>query len=136
MRVAVFALAAAAACAPPTEIQASAQRVGSLEETIGGPHAIGRVGDFLLQNDQIKLIIADKGPGRVNLPYGGSLVDADLQRLGGPESGNDQLAELLPGFMFVGLDPTDVSITNDGTNGEPAVVTVTGTGDDLLEMIG
>lgn len=133
------AIAGALACAtcsgsgPPT---AHAQRIGSLEQTIGGPHAIGRVGDFLLENDQIRLIVADKGPGRVNLPFGGSLVDADLVRPGGPDQGNDQLAELLPGFMFVGLDPTDVQVTSDGSDGGVAEVCVTGSGSDLLQMIG
>jgi hypothetical protein len=136
MRRGVVLAALVAACNSNAAPQSRAQRIGSLEETIGGPHAIGRVGDFLLENDQIRLIIADKGPGRVNLPFGGSLVDADLQRVGGPQMGNDQLAELLPGFMFVGLDPTDVSVTADGTDGNAASVTVTGTGNDLLEMVG
>ncbi|HEY1738263.1 MAG TPA: CehA/McbA family metallohydrolase, partial [Acidimicrobiia bacterium] len=102
-------------------------------------HAIGRVGDYLLENDQIRLIIADVGPGRVNLPFGGSLVDADLVRPGGAGHGNDQLAELLPGFMFVGLNPTSVTITHDGSDGYEdglAEVDVTGNGDDLLQMIG
>ena len=132
---AVGGLGACTGSAPP---HARAQRIGALEETIGGPHAIGRVGDFLLENDQIRLIVADKGPGRVNLPFGGSLVAADLVRPGGPGAGNDQLAELLPGFMFVGLDPTDVSIPmgKDGNDGGAAEVTVTGNGNDLLQMIG
>ena len=132
-------LLALAACTGDTPPHSRAQVIGSLEETIGGPHAIGRVGAFLLENDQIRLIIANTGPGRVNLPYGGSLVDADLVRPGGAQEGNDQLAELLPGFMFVGLDPTDVSVTNDGTDasqGDYAEITVTGTGNDLLQMIG
>ena len=43
---------------------ARAQRIGALDEAIGGPHAIGRVGDFLLENDQIRLVISKPGPGR------------------------------------------------------------------------
>src|SRR5262249_55498011 len=127
-------LAACTGDAPP---HARAQVIGSLEETIGGPHAIGRPGDFLLENDQIRLIIAGTGPGRVNLPYGGSLLDPHPVRPGaGNEQGNDQLAELLPGFMFVGLDPTKVEITATGDDGQAAEVTVTGSGQDLLQMIG
>lgn len=128
--------ASAAACTGSAPPHSRAQRIGALEETIGGPHAIGRVGDFLLENDQIRLVIADKGAGRVNLPFGGSLVDADLVRAGGPTEGNDQLAELLPGFLFVGLDPTDVKIISDGADGGVAEVDVTGSGNDLLQMIG
>jgi hypothetical protein len=112
-----------------------AQRIGSLEEVIGGPHAIGQIGDFLLENDQIRLIIADKGVGRVNTTFGGTLVDADLVRPGGAGQGNDQLAELLPGFVFTVIDATDVSITNDGSDGGVAEVTVTGVGGDLLQMV-
>ncbi len=84
--------------------RARAQRLGSLDDVIGGPHAVGRVGDFLLENDQIRLIIADTGVsgdptqttyGRVNTPFGGSLIDADLRRVNaGPGRGcNGQLAD-------------------------------------------
>ena len=63
-----------------TQPHSRSQRIGSLEDTIGGPHAIGTIGDFLLENDQIRLIIADTGVnpdpsklstyGRVNTTYG------------------------------------------------------------------
>jgi len=127
-------LAAIAACGD-TPAHSHAQRIGSLEGVIGGPHAIGQIGDFLLENDQIRLIIADKGVGRVNTTFGGTLVDADLVRPGGAGQGNDQLAELLPGFVFSVIDATDVSITNDGSDGGVAEVTVTGVGGDLLQMV-
>ncbi|MCX5747587.1 MAG: CehA/McbA family metallohydrolase [Proteobacteria bacterium] len=118
--------------------QARAQRIGSLEETIGGPHAIGTIGDYLLENDQIRLIVSKEGVGRVNTSYGGSLVDADLQRPGAngaKATGNDQLAELLPGFAFTVIDPTAVKVTADGSNGQYAEVTVEGGGGDLLQMV-
>jgi hypothetical protein len=95
-----FALAVAIALSTCGDVapHSRAQRVVKLEEAIGGPHAIGQVGDFLLENDQIRLVIADKGTGRVNTTFGGTLVDADLVRVGGEGTGNDQLAELLPGY--------------------------------------
>src|SRR6185503_805356 len=106
----VALLATCTGSAPP---RSRAQRIGKLEEAIGGPHAIGRVGDFILENDQVRFVIADTGRcppgspsdcvevyGRVNTTYGGSLVDADLVRVQGDGKGNDQLAELLPGFFF------------------------------------
>ena len=125
---------------------ARAQRIGALDEAIGGPHAIGRIGDFLLENDQIRLVIADTGVdpsdprnstyGRVNTTFGGTLVDADLQRPGGGRArGNDQLAELLPGFVFSVIKPTRVAVTHDGSDGRPAEVTVTGTPSDLLQEV-
>lgn len=146
-RLLVLALAACTGSAAP---HSRAQRIGKLEETIGGPHAIGRVGDFILENDQVRFIIADKGVGRVNTTFGGTLVDADLQRIGGDGKGNDELAELLPGFFFTVIDPTDVCVPTksgkcpapgsteplmDGADGQAAAVMVTGTGGDLFEMV-
>lgn len=139
------ALLVLAACsdAPP---HSRAQRIGALDEAVGGPHAIGRVGDFLLENDQIRLVISDTGVdardpgkstyGRVNTTFGGTLVDADLRRVGGEGArGNDQLAELLPGFVFSVINPTSVTVTRSGDDGGPAEVTVTGTPGDLLQMV-
>jgi hypothetical protein len=139
----VALLATCTGSAPP---RSRAQRIGKLEETIGGPHAIGRVGDFILENDQVRFIIADTGRcspdakdceevfGRVNTTYGGTLVDADLVRVQGDGAGKDQLAELLPGFFFTAIDPTEVKITADGSDGNAAEVTVIGTGGDLFQM--
>ncbi|TMQ08273.1 MAG: carboxypeptidase regulatory-like domain-containing protein, partial [Deltaproteobacteria bacterium] len=143
--IAIVALAVLAGCGDPAP-HARAQRIGALDEAIGGPHAIGRVGDFLLENDQIRLVIADTGVdprdpskstlGRVNSTFGGTLVDADLRRPGGDGArGNDQLAELLPGFVFTVINPTTIAITHDGSDGRAAEVTVTGTPADLFQEI-
>jgi hypothetical protein len=144
MKAAVVALALVA-CGDAAP-HARAQRIGALDEAVGGPHAIGRVGDFVLENDQIRLVIADTGVdprdpskstyGRVNTTFGGTLVDADLRRPGGDGArGNDQLAELLPGFVFSVINPTSVAVTRTGDDGGPAEVTVTGTPGDLLQMV-
>ena len=140
---AALAVLAVGCNAPP---HARAQRIGALDEAIGGPHAIGRIGDFLLENDQIRLVIADTGVdprtpskstyGRVNSTFGGTLVDADLRRPGGDGGhGNDQLAEMLPGFVFTIINPTSVAVTRDGSDGRPAEVTVTGTPSDLVQSV-
>nr|MBA3453730.1 hypothetical protein [Deltaproteobacteria bacterium] len=144
-RSALVLAAALAACGDPAP-RARAQIIGSLDDAIGGPHALGQIGDFLLENDQIRLVISDTGVstlpgkmstyGRANTTFGGSLIDADLVRVHGSEArGNDQLAELLPGFLFTVINPTKVEITKRGDDGGPAEVTVTGTGGDLLQMI-
>ncbi len=133
----VLAAAALAACSSSPSPVASAQRIGALEDAIGGPHAIGQIGDFLLENDQIRLVISDKGPGRVNTNFGGSLVDADLRRPGGGGArGNDQLAELLPGIAFTVIDAIDVRVVRDGAGGGPAEIVVEGVGGDLLRTVG
>ena len=144
MRLAALVLALSA-CSDATP-KATAFRIGTLEDTIGGPHAIGTIGDFMIQNDQVRFIIADTGVntsdpskttyGRVNTTFGGTLVDADLVRPGGGNGrGNDQLAELLPGFLFTVINPTKVEIRNDGSDGKPAEVVVTGSGGDLFQMV-
>ncbi|MGE5181455.1 MAG: CehA/McbA family metallohydrolase [Acidobacteriota bacterium] len=127
--------------------------IAKLEEAIGGPHAIGRVGDYLLENDQVRFVIAGTGVcatdasgakldpscvdvyGRVNTTFGGTLVDADLQRVGGDGKGNDQLAELLPGIAFSVIRPTKIEVTATGDDGRAAEVTVTGVTDDLFEEV-
>ena len=142
---ALLVLVALAACGDAVP-QARAVRIGALSDTIGGRHALGQIGDFLLENDKIRLVIADTGVyadgsrpttyGRANTTYGGSLIDADIVRVGGANAnGNDQLAELLPGFLFTVINPTKVEITRRGEDGGPAEVTVTGTGGDLLQMV-
>jgi predicted metal-dependent phosphoesterase TrpH len=138
-------LLALCACGDSTP-RASAYRIGTLGDAVGGPHAIGTIGDFALENDQVRFVIADTGIdtnnpskttyGRVNTTFGGTLVDADLRRPGGESGkGNDQLAELLPGFLFTVINPTKVEVTNDGSDGRAAEVTVTGTGGDLFQMV-
>ncbi|MBA3464713.1 MAG: CehA/McbA family metallohydrolase [Deltaproteobacteria bacterium] len=139
----LVALAILAACETPPHSRAYV--IGSLDDTIGGPHALGRIGDFLLENDQIRLVIADTGVtnepgkistyGRANTTFGGTMIDADLRRNGVGQQGNDQLAELLPGFLFTVINPTKVEITARGDDGGPAEVTVSGTGGDLLQMV-
>lgn len=152
VRVACVAVTACAlaTCTGTTSPHSSAQRIGKLEQAIGGPHAIGQVGDWILENDQVRFVIADKGVGRVNTTFGGTLVDADLQRVGGDDRGNDELAEFLPGFVFTVIDPTNVCVPTlsgvcptpgsteplaDGSDGRAAQVMVTGVGGDLLEMV-
>jgi hypothetical protein len=97
---ALLVLGLVAACTGSAPPRSRAQRIGKLEEAIGGPHAIGRVGDFILENDQVRFVIADTGRcptpkpkdcidtyGRANTTFGGTLVDADLVRIQGDGQG-------------------------------------------------
>ncbi len=130
-------LATGVGCDGPAP-RARAQRIAASAHLIGGPKAIGQIGDYLLENDQVRIVIHDKGPGRVNTLYGGTLVDADLVRPGGAggTAGNDQVAEIVPAFMFEVIEPDDVRVTRDGSDGGPAEVTVRGRGSDLLQLAG
>src|SRR5262249_30827514 len=66
---------------------------------------------------------------------GGSLIDADLQRPGGPNQGNDEMGELLPSFLMEVMNPVSVAVVSDGKDGGPAVVAEEGTDGDLLQMV-
>jgi hypothetical protein len=116
--------------------RATATRLSTIEQRIGGPKALGDVGDYLLENDKIRLIIHGPGDNRSTTVYGGSLIDADLQRPNGTRSrGNDQLGEFLPAFVFEAMDPADFRITATGEDGGPAIVTLEGVGGDVLQTV-
>lgn len=109
-----------------------AQRITSRAQLIGGPGALGEVGDFLLANEQIRVIIQGEGFSRGFGLYGGSLIDADLQRPvatqdGSGGLGRDNFSELFPGLFLKSMRPTEIKAqqNEDGSasiivRGDPA----------------
>ncbi len=125
-----------AACDADVPARATAQRIETRAQLIGGPKALGQIGDYLLENDRIRVIVHGPGISRANTLYGGTIIDADLQRPGASGGrGNDQLGELLPSFNLEIMNPVTVRITSDGADGGPAVITVEGKAADLLQMV-
>ncbi len=131
----------ALACTPDTRHGASAHRIESLADAIGGPKAAARPGDILLENDRVRFAILDAraslGPGL----YGGSVVDADLVRNDpafGAGHGNDQLAET---FATVNMnlaaadEAAEVSIVSDGSDGGDAIVRVDAAGAPFFSLL-
>ncbi|MCB9744837.1 MAG: CehA/McbA family metallohydrolase [Alphaproteobacteria bacterium] len=121
---------------------ARAKTIESLSEGIGGPKAIAQPGDYLLENDKVRVAIVSgrysMGPGL----FGGGLVDADLQRYGGEWTqgeGNDRLAEM---FTTVNMnvikaeEPEQVFVLNDGQDGEAAVVRVIAREEPFISLLG
>ncbi len=105
---------------------ASAKRVESTEQLIGGPNAWGRVGDTVLQNDKIRVVIDQ--PGRTIGPAlsGGAIVDADVVRPAGTE-GKDAFGRMGLFYALGRLSSvTDVEIISDGSSGGPAIVASSG----------
>ena len=109
-------------------------------ELIGGPVAMADVGDFLLENDQIRVnILGPKdspGPG----VFGGSIVDADVRRARvGDENnqGRDRFAELFPIANLLVPDPkaTQVKVLKTGEDGKEAAIRVDGEGAFLFEAL-
>lgn len=122
---------------------ARAIELSTLSEGIGGPKAAGQPGDFLLENDRIRLVV--RGARRSLGPHtsGGSLMDADLQRpdpryLNG--NGNDRFAEMFPTVnMNVQLAEDGagtVEILADGSDGGAAIIRTEGPSEPFLTMLG
>jgi hypothetical protein len=110
-------------------------------ELIGGPVAMADLGDFLLENDQIRVnILGPKdspGPG----VFGGSIVDVDVRRprVGDENNqGHDRFAELFPIANLLVPDPeaTQVKVVKSGEDGKEAIVRVDGEGAFLFEALG
>ena len=103
------------------EGRAVACRITREDQLIGGESARGRLGDYLLANEKIRLII--RGPGRVVgfSAYGGNIIDADRVRPAG-EAGSDSFGQLNL-FFDLGLtaDHLSVRVAEDGSNGRAVV---------------
>ena len=117
-----------------------AQRITGREQLVGGPTALGAVGDYLLANDQIRVVVQDIGFNRGSGVFGGSLIDADLVRpsqQGDVHGGNglDTFGELFPAFFLEMINPETVEIVSDGGDGEAASVEIRGRGGEFVTMI-
>ncbi|MCA9538639.1 MAG: CehA/McbA family metallohydrolase [Myxococcales bacterium] len=137
--VALLTLALGLAACEEEAPGVQARRITTRADLIGGPSALGEVGDYLIENEKIRIIVQDKGFSRGFGVYGGSLIDIDLQRPtapGGPAGGNgrDQFGELFPVAFLQALVPQNVEIIADGSDGKPAQVRVSGNGGDFLSM--
>ena len=151
------AVVATLALAPSCERgdpRARAVQIDSPAQYIGGPAALGKTGDFLLYNDQIKVVIGDSRPSPGFGIFGGAILDLDLVR--GPDEfegeGNDHWGEMFPMVNFVAATPNlasqyplededaasypgSVQIVADGSDGGPAIVRVEGGRDKYLHIL-
>lgn len=136
--------------------QASAYKISSRSELIGGPKALGNIGDYMLENDKIRVVInghpTDYSGGGVN-KWGGSIIDADIQRVESyfdPATvGRDQLLELMPIFdvKTFGVEniygsgpvirmPQDaIEIVSEGSEDEAAAIKVKGVLHELVTLL-
>jgi len=131
---AAFRCLPSARFADPDGGYASATVITAPAQLIDGPMARGRLGDVLLANERIQVVIQQ--PGRVMFgigTYGGNIIDADRQRIAAEErDGFEEIAPLVNVENTVNY--TNVEILNDGSDGSAAIVRATGV-DDLLDYI-
>ncbi|MEO0812278.1 MAG: hypothetical protein AAFY60_05385, partial [Myxococcota bacterium] len=118
---------------------AYARVVTSPRELVGGPAASGDIGDVVLGNDAIRVIISRRKPSQSVLPVTGVIVDAFPMRADADASeGADQLEGILPLVMATGFDPrseADVFVAEDGSDGGPARVRARAHPRDLLRAL-
>lgn len=65
------------------------------KQLIGGPSAQGRVGDILMANEKIRVIIQQPGKYPGISSFGGNIIDADLTRPSG-RAGSDNFGSMVP----------------------------------------
>jgi hypothetical protein len=93
---------------------------------VGGEAALAEIGDFVLENDQVRVAILQPGNSVGPGVFGGSLIDADLNR---PQmkyqagKGNDQFAEMFPSVNLLVPNPSWSQVRTgpdwDGPPGDP-----------------
>jgi hypothetical protein len=115
--------------------RASAKEITDAGDCVTGPLSRCRTGDYLLENDQIRVVIQDVQRNMFGIgQYGGHIIDADLRR-GLGEDEIDNFEEFSISFNVEGTAHyTDITIINDGSDGGSAVIRATGP-DDLLDFV-
>ncbi len=103
-----------------------AAEITDASQLIGGEMAHGQIGDFLLENSHVRVVV--QAPRRVlgPSPFGGVIIDADLKRPAGA-AGHDQLGKLSAFYQFGRtIKAETVEVLNDGSMGGYAVIAATG----------
>ncbi len=132
----------ATGCRPEEKVWASAYQIDDLAQGIGGPKATARPGDFVIENDRIRLAILGKRNSLGPHTSGGSLIDADLQR-DDPRfsqgNGLDQLAEVFPTINLnvarINEAEGEISILKDGSDGGEAVICTIGPEESFITLL-
>jgi hypothetical protein len=113
----------------------SAEEITNAADCVQGPMSRCRVGDYLLENGEIRVVIQDVQRNLFGIgQYGGHIIDADLRRA----SSNDEIDNFEEFSESINIENTahytDINVINDGSDGSAAVIRVTGP-DDLLDFL-
>jgi hypothetical protein len=153
--LALLALLALSAC-EDYDAGAYARRIQSPHELIGGPSALGTVGDYLIGNNHVRVVLQDQGWSRGFGMFGGGVIDADIVRPGAEGNsaggtGRDNFGEFFPAFFLEAFEVRDftykdpdtgeelqakaIEIINDGSDGRDAVIRTRARGGNFITMV-
>lgn len=109
-------------------------RVATEADLLSGPLARGVPGDYVLENENLRVIIQKAGRQWLSIgTFGGNIIDVSRKDAAGAML-PDHLEEFIIGLNIENTpNYTDIRVQNDGSDGEPAVICATGP-DDLLEL--
>lgn len=109
-------------------------RVASDADLLSGPLARGRSGDFVLENENLRVIIQQPGRQWLSIgTFGGNIIDVSRKSASGTLL-PDHMEEFVLGLNIENTaNYTDVRIERDGSDGQAATICATGP-DDLLEL--
>jgi hypothetical protein len=108
--------------------QARAGRLASVDGIAQPAHGRQRIveGDYVLANDKIAVFIENKGMSDGYARFGGEILAIDAVGDDGKPKGLSRYIETLTGLSIEMINPTSVSVLSDGSNGDEAIVRVTG----------
>nr|MBP6725329.1 carboxypeptidase regulatory-like domain-containing protein [Halioglobus sp.] len=117
----------------PAPAVAVARVAAQAADLLQGPLARSRIGDFVLENDLLRVIIQKPGRNWFGVgTYGGNIIDVSRKQADGSFL-PDHLEEFVTGINIENTPHyTEAEITNPGADGEEAQLCVRGP-DDLLE---
>ena len=118
--------------------QARAGRLTSEAQIVQPGHGRqkARVGDFLLANSEIAVTVEDRGASDGYGLFGGEILSIDKVGEDGRPMGLSRYGETLLGLSNEMINPTSVTVLNDGADGEAAVVRVKGTFETIPFLAG
>ena len=110
-------------------------QVTNSSDLIGGPLAQGRVNDWMLRNNDIRVLVRDVGRQFSFMrTFGGTILDADLTRAN-PADDRDSFMGMQPMVHIAATQNTqNISVLNDGTDCTPGILSTSGP-DDLFDVL-
>jgi len=119
--------------------KARAGRIEQARDCVSGPLARCRPGDFLLENDRVRIVVQNVQRNLFGIgQFGGQVIDVARRATGGVTRAGDDRDSFEEWAFALNLENvahyTDLQIVNDGSDGRPAVLRATGV-DDLLDYI-